>query len=53
MFIAPNLLAVAVFLLFPLGFSLYLSFQHWDLFAPPMFIGLANFRRLLTADPLF
>jgi multiple sugar transport system permease protein len=53
LFVAPNLLAVAVFLLFPVGFSLYLSFQHWDLFGPSTFAGLANFRRLLTADPLF
>ncbi|GGL36943.1 carbohydrate ABC transporter permease [Nocardia jinanensis] len=53
LFIAPNLLAVAVFLVFPLGFSLYLSFQQWDLFSPIRFTGLENFRRLLTADPLF
>jgi multiple sugar transport system permease protein len=53
MFVAPNLAAVAVFMLFPLGFSLYMSFQHWDLFRPAKFIGLANFRDLFTADPLF
>jgi multiple sugar transport system permease protein len=52
-FVAPNLLAVAVFMLFPLGFSLYMSFQKWDLFTRPRFVGLANFRNLLTADPLF
>src|SRR5699024_9233697 len=45
--------AVAVFMLFPLGFSLYMSFQRWDLFTPPRFVGLANFRELFTADPLF
>jgi multiple sugar transport system permease protein len=53
MFVAPNLASVAVFMLFPLGFSLYMSFQHWDLFRPAKFIGLANFRDLFTADPLF
>ncbi|RJO75366.1 sugar ABC transporter permease [Nocardia panacis] len=52
-FIAPNLLAVVVFMVFPLGFSLYLSFQRWDMFGPAQYIGLANFRRLFTADPLF
>ena len=50
---APNLIAIAVFMLFPLGFSLYMSFQKWDLFTTPKFIGVANFRHLLTADPLF
>jgi multiple sugar transport system permease protein len=53
MFVAPNLAAVAVFMLFPLGFSLYMSFQKWDLFTPSRFVGLVNFRNLLTADPLF
>jgi multiple sugar transport system permease protein len=53
LFVAPNLAAVAVFMLFPLGFSLYMSFQHWDLFRPAQFVGLANFRSLFTADPLF
>ncbi|MEU1526847.1 sugar ABC transporter permease [Nocardia rhamnosiphila] len=53
LFIAPNLLAVAVFLVFPLGFSLYLSFHEWDMFGPIRFTGLRNFRELLTTDPLF
>ncbi|KLO32507.1 carbohydrate ABC transporter permease [Mycobacterium haemophilum] len=53
MFVAPNLAAVSVFMLFPLGFSLYMSFQKWDVFTPPTFVGLANFRNLFTADPLF
>jgi multiple sugar transport system permease protein len=53
MFVAPNLAAVGVFTLFPLGFSLYMSFQHWDLFSPAKFVGLRNFTDLFTVDPLF
>lgn len=53
LFVAPNLIAVAVFMLFPLGFSLFMSLQGWDLFTAPKFVGLANFRHLFTADPLF
>jgi multiple sugar transport system permease protein len=53
MFVAPNLTAVAVFMLFPLGFSLYMSLQNWDLFRPPKFVGLGNYRSLFTGDPLF
>jgi multiple sugar transport system permease protein len=53
MFVAPNLSAVAVFMVFPLGFSLYMSFQNWDLFRPAKFVGLANYRSLFTGDPLF
>ncbi|GAA4536328.1 carbohydrate ABC transporter permease [Mycobacterium paraffinicum] len=52
-FVAPNLAAVAVFMLFPLGFSLYMSFQRWDVFRPPKFVGLKNFQELFTSDPLF
>ena len=53
LFVAPNLAAVAVFMLFPLGFSLYMSFQNWDVFRPPQFVGLKNFGQLFTSDPLF
>ncbi|OCB19815.1 ABC transporter permease [Mycobacterium malmoense] len=53
LFVAPNLAAVAVFMLFPLGFSLYMSFQRWDVFRPPKFVGVQNFRELFTSDPLF
>ncbi|BBZ43798.1 carbohydrate ABC transporter permease [Mycobacterium parmense] len=53
LFVAPNLLAVAVFMVFPLGFSLYMSFQQWDVFRPPKFVGLRNFGELFTSDPLF
>ena len=53
LFVAPNLAGVAVFMLFPLGFSLYMSFQNWDLFSPPKFVGLRNFTGLFTSDPLF
>ncbi len=39
-------------MLFPLGFSLYLSFHSWDLFRPMRFAGLSNYRQLFD-DPLF
>ncbi|MBU3062989.1 sugar ABC transporter permease [Nocardia sp. NEAU-G5] len=52
-FIVPNLLAVLIFLLIPLAFSLYLSFQRWDLFHPPRFVGIQNYRRLFTGDRMF
>jgi multiple sugar transport system permease protein len=42
-----------VFMLFPLGFSLYMSFQQWDVFRPPKSVGLKNFKDLFTSDPLF
>lgn len=53
LFVAPNLAAVLVFMLFPLGFSLYMSGQQWDLFTSPKFVGVRNFTELFTSDPLF
>jgi multiple sugar transport system permease protein len=53
LFVAPNLAAVVVFMLFPLGFSLYMSLHNWDLFTPAKFTGLSNYRDLFTKDPLF
>ncbi|MQY28540.1 carbohydrate ABC transporter permease [Nocardia aurantia] len=52
LFVAPNLASVLLFLVFPLGFSLYLSFHSWDLFRPMHFAGFDNYRQLLR-DPLF
>src|ERR1700759_260599 len=53
MFVAPNLTAVGIFMLFPLGFALYRRGQNWDLFRPAKFVGLANYRSLFADDPLF
>jgi multiple sugar transport system permease protein len=52
LFVLPNLVAVAVFLAFPLIFSLYLSLTNWELLTPPTWAGLANYVDLF-ADPLF
>jgi multiple sugar transport system permease protein len=52
-FIVPNLLAVLIFMLIPLAFSLYLSFYRWDLFHPLRFVGVSNYRRLFTGDRMF
>ena len=53
-FLAPYLLLFATFLLFPLGYGLWLSTTAYDLAstAPPRFVGLGNYREAL-ADPDF
>lgn len=52
LFVSPNLIGVAVFLIFPLIFSLYLSFTHWDLLTTPTFAGIGNYTQLLH-DSMF
>jgi len=53
-YLAPSFLVFSVFVFFPLFFSLYLSFHKWNLISPTkIFIGLGNFTRMFTKDPLF
>ena len=53
LFILPLYLQFAVFLLFFLGYSLYMSFTDWNIVAgTERMIGLENYK-LLFQDPLF
>jgi len=51
-FIAPFVLGFLFWFLIPALTSLWLVFQKWNMIAPPEFIGLGNFGKLLT-DKLF
>src|SRR5256885_14586259 len=51
MFMSPWLVGFSVFFGYPLVMSAYLSFTHYDLLSPPRWIGLANYRYMLTQDP--
>lgn len=54
--LAPALLFVAVMALFPLGYSLMLSFREWKLAKSSTagdFVGLSNYTNLLADDPDF
>jgi multiple sugar transport system permease protein len=49
----PSLAVIAVFVVFPIVFSLYLSFHKWAILTPEKpFVGLANYARML-ASPEF
>ena len=53
--ILPSLLLLVSIILYPLGFSLYYSFQNWNLQITPVplgFVGLANYANALR-DPTF
>ncbi len=51
--ISPWLLGFVFFVVGPMVASLYISTLRWDLLTPGRFIGLANYREMLTDDPLF
>lgn len=52
LFILPPVLGFVLFTLFPLAYSVYGSFTDWDGLGQMDFIGLSNFKELLT-DELF
>ncbi|WP_272976398.1 carbohydrate ABC transporter permease [Deinococcus geothermalis] len=52
LFLAPFLIAVAIFFFYAFGRALYYSFTNFDLFHPPQLIGLKPYRDVL-ADPFF
>lgn len=50
-FIAPAIIGLVFFSLGPMLFSLGISFFQWDIVTRPIFIGLSNYKNLLS-DPL-
>jgi multiple sugar transport system permease protein len=49
----PCVLYYALFSGFPILFALYLSVQNWSLIDEPEFVGLGNYIKVLTDDPVF
>ena len=47
LFLAPALILIAVFVLYPIGAVVYYSFTSWDIVRPPVFIGIDNYQQLL------
>jgi multiple sugar transport system permease protein len=44
-YLAPALIFVLAFTVYPLGQMIWMSFHNWSLIAPPRFVGLANYER--------
>ncbi|SDJ77854.1 carbohydrate ABC transporter permease [Sediminibacillus albus] len=53
LFISPFLLGFFTLTIFPILYSLYLSFTDYDLMGTPNWIGLDNYVRMFTNDPTF
>lgn len=48
-FLAPACLMTLVYVLYPIGYTIYLSFFNWDGMTAPQFVGLANYLELVQA----
>jgi multiple sugar transport system permease protein len=53
LFLLPSLLGFLFFVALPVVISFLLSFVEWNLLTQPEWVGFANFRQLLTRDPVF
>jgi putative chitobiose transport system permease protein len=52
LFLTPALLVIAVFLLYPIFAVAYYSFTDYNIYTPPIWIGLENYQQL-ARDPIF
>jgi putative chitobiose transport system permease protein len=52
LFLAPALVIVSIFVLYPIGAVVYYSFTDFSISTPPVWVGLRNYQRLLV-DPIF
>jgi multiple sugar transport system permease protein len=53
LFLGPNIIGFVAFTAGPVIASLVISLFNWQLIKTPIFIGLANYKRMLFEDPLF
>ena len=52
-FCLPFIIGFIMFLIVPMGISLYYSFCDYNILSPPKFVGLANYIRMFTGDEVF
>src|SRR5262245_22219367 len=52
LFVAPFILGVLLWVVYPAGMAAWLAFQKWNLITPAKYVGLENFRTMYN-DSLF
>jgi putative chitobiose transport system permease protein len=52
LFLAPALIMIAIFVLYPILAVIYYSFTDYSIVTPPVWVGAKNFERLFQ-DPIF
>lgn len=52
LFLAPALLVILVFILYPMVAVVYYSFTEYNIVTPPQWAGIQNYRKLVQ-DPIF
>jgi len=50
LFILPTYLIITTFIILPIFFAFFISFNKWNLLAPMKFIGFSNYSKLFRSD---
>jgi multiple sugar transport system permease protein len=50
LFLAPSLIGMLIFIVYPILSSLWIALNDWNLLSPPTYVGLDNFSRLATDE---
>ena len=53
LFAAPAIIGFLLFVAYPIAASVYYSFTSYSILQPGHWVGLENYRELLTEDPIF
>src|SRR5690242_4190356 len=53
LFAAPAIVGFLLFVAYPIAASVYYSFTSYSILQPGRWVGLENYRELLTEDPIF
>lgn len=53
LFLTPFILGFALFILLPMGMTLFMSFTDWNVLSTPQMCGISNYRQLFEEDPYF
>lgn len=53
LFVAPPVLGFLIFGLTPMLFSMFISFQKWDMISSPTWIGFDNYKELFKDEKVF
>lgn len=52
LFVSPWILGFVLFTAGPMLFSAGMAFMNWDMLTPPQWVGLDNWRQVVSGDPL-
>lgn len=53
LFISPYFILFIIFTVAPVISAIFLSFTYYNILQPPVFVGLANYAKMLFADEIF